>query len=499
MSEVPAHEPGGLTEADLGPDPIARLVAWLDEARNAGVRFPEAAALATADPDGAPAVRHVLVKVVDERGLTFFTNRESRKGRQLAENPNAGLAFYWRELDRQVCVTGGASLVDDAESDEYFRTRPREARIGAWASRQSRPVELTARARCRVRRDRGAVPGRGRAAPPALGRLPHPAGDDRVLEGARAPPPRPVPFHARRCRVAARTALAVGPSNGDGQGIVPPHACRRAPRSRDRSGSPVPSRSSRTSSASRRSRSPATTRSRSASRAEATAETLEAAGYGGVRLIELPDVEHPAVFGEVAGPGGRADDPALRPPRHPARGTARGVDEPTLRTRGPRRPSVRSRHVRRQVRHHPARRLAARVGRQTPGVAQGPGRGRGGGDRRAPPVPDRRPPRSSWRPTSSPSPTAGTGGRASRRSRRASAGSWTASSRCACSTSRCTAASTAGPRPTRSPRSRGSWRPCTTTTARSRSRVSRAGRGTGLQIERGRVPGGDAAAARASA
>jgi pyridoxamine 5'-phosphate oxidase len=140
VSGAPAHEPGGLTEADLGPDPIARLVAWLDEARNAGVRFPEAAALATADPDGAPAVRHVLVKVIDERGLTFFTNRESRKGRQLAENPNAGLAFYWRELDRQVCVTGGASLVDDAESDEYFRTRPREARIGAWASRQSRPV-----------------------------------------------------------------------------------------------------------------------------------------------------------------------------------------------------------------------------------------------------------------------------------------------------------------------------------------------------------------------
>jgi len=140
VSEVPAHAPGGLTEADLGPDPIARLVAWLDEARNAGVRFPDAAALATADPDGAPAVRHVLVKIVDERGLTFFTNRESRKGRQLAENPNAGLAFYWRELDRQVCVSGEASLVDDAESDEYFRTRPREARIGAWASRQSRPV-----------------------------------------------------------------------------------------------------------------------------------------------------------------------------------------------------------------------------------------------------------------------------------------------------------------------------------------------------------------------
>ena len=139
MSDRP-RAPRGLTEADLGHDPLARLVAWLDEARDAGVRFPEAAALATADAEGRPAVRHVLVKVVDEHGLTFFTNRESLKGRHLAENPNAALAFYWRELDRQVCVTGPASRVDDAESDAYFRTRPREVRVGAWASRQSRPV-----------------------------------------------------------------------------------------------------------------------------------------------------------------------------------------------------------------------------------------------------------------------------------------------------------------------------------------------------------------------
>ena len=92
------------------------------------------------DADGRPAVRHVLVKAVDERGLTFFTNRESRKGRHLAENPNAALALYWRELDRQVAVTGPATRVTDAESLAYFRTRPREARLGAWASRQSRPV-----------------------------------------------------------------------------------------------------------------------------------------------------------------------------------------------------------------------------------------------------------------------------------------------------------------------------------------------------------------------
>ena len=89
MSDVPTHDRTGLTETDLGPDPIARVVAWLEGARAAGVRFPEAAALATADADGRPAVRHVLVKSVDERGLTFFTNRESRKGRHLAENPNA--------------------------------------------------------------------------------------------------------------------------------------------------------------------------------------------------------------------------------------------------------------------------------------------------------------------------------------------------------------------------------------------------------------------------
>jgi pyridoxamine 5'-phosphate oxidase len=140
VSDVPSHDRTGLTETDLGSDPIARVVAWLEGARAAGVRFPEAAALATADADGRPAVRHVLVKAVDERGLTFFTNRGSRKGRHLAENPNAAMALYWRELDRQVSVIGPASRMGDAESLEYFRTRPREARLGAWASRQSRPV-----------------------------------------------------------------------------------------------------------------------------------------------------------------------------------------------------------------------------------------------------------------------------------------------------------------------------------------------------------------------
>lgn len=140
MSEPPGHDQAGLTEGSLGPDPIAALVAWLDEARAAGVLFPEAAALATAGVDGRPAVRHVLVKGIGDRGLAFYTNRESRKGRDLAENPSAAFAFYWRELDRQVTVAGPSVPMSEEESLEYFRTRPREARIGAWASRQSRPV-----------------------------------------------------------------------------------------------------------------------------------------------------------------------------------------------------------------------------------------------------------------------------------------------------------------------------------------------------------------------
>lgn len=140
MSEVPRVRAGGITEDDLGPDPIARFGAWLEEARDAGILFPEAAALATADARGRPAVRHVLVKGADERGFTFFTNLESRKAGHIAENPNVAIAFLWRELDRQVCVTGTAARITREEAEVYFRTRPREARIGAWASMQSRVV-----------------------------------------------------------------------------------------------------------------------------------------------------------------------------------------------------------------------------------------------------------------------------------------------------------------------------------------------------------------------
>jgi pyridoxamine 5'-phosphate oxidase len=131
----PGEEP--LAEDDLDPDPVAQLRSWLADAERAGIELHDAMALATADANGRPAVRHVLLKDLDGRGLTFYTNRLSRKGRHLAENPHAAVVFLWRELHRQASALGTVALVVDEESFAYFRTRPREARLGAWASRQS--------------------------------------------------------------------------------------------------------------------------------------------------------------------------------------------------------------------------------------------------------------------------------------------------------------------------------------------------------------------------
>ena len=136
MAEAPGTR-GALSQRDLDLDPIAQFRIWLEDARTAGIQFPETMALATADPEGRPSVRHVLLRGLDQRGFVFYTSYESRKGRELAGNPWAALAFYWRELERQVCVTGTVERTTREESEAYFRTRPREARLGAWASRQS--------------------------------------------------------------------------------------------------------------------------------------------------------------------------------------------------------------------------------------------------------------------------------------------------------------------------------------------------------------------------
>jgi pyridoxamine 5'-phosphate oxidase len=132
-----SHEDRALDIGDLQDDPLAVFRSWLDAAEQAGVALPNAMAVATADAHGRPSVRHVLLRGLDERGFGFYTNRESRKGRQLAENPHAALVFLWKKLDRQVNVTGRATPLPDEESDAYFASRPRDARIGAWASPQS--------------------------------------------------------------------------------------------------------------------------------------------------------------------------------------------------------------------------------------------------------------------------------------------------------------------------------------------------------------------------
>ena len=128
-----------VNERDPGPDPLAAVRVWLDEAEGA-TATPEAMTLATATRDGRPSARVVLLRGLDERGLVFFTNRSSRKGTELEENPRAALVLYWPELGRQVRVEGSVEYVADEESHAYWATRPRESRIAAWASPQSRPL-----------------------------------------------------------------------------------------------------------------------------------------------------------------------------------------------------------------------------------------------------------------------------------------------------------------------------------------------------------------------
>ena len=131
------HDDLPLLRGDLADDPIEQFGRWLGQAEGAGVTLPNAMAVATADARGRPSVRHVLLRGLDARGFIFYTNYESRKGRELDENPHAALVFLWKRLDRQVNVTGTAERIEGPESDVYFATRPREARLGAWASAQS--------------------------------------------------------------------------------------------------------------------------------------------------------------------------------------------------------------------------------------------------------------------------------------------------------------------------------------------------------------------------
>jgi pyridoxamine 5'-phosphate oxidase len=137
------EHPAGLTFGDLPEtgDPFGLFGRWMQDARKSEPRDSDAAALATVDSAGLPDVRVVLVKKFDERGFVFFTNSESAKGSELSGNPKAALVLYWKSLNRQVRVRGTVELVSEQESDEYFASRPHGAQVGAWASRQSRPLE----------------------------------------------------------------------------------------------------------------------------------------------------------------------------------------------------------------------------------------------------------------------------------------------------------------------------------------------------------------------
>jgi pyridoxamine 5'-phosphate oxidase len=136
----------GLRRADLDSDPIAQFKKWFAQAsadQPAGAESIEvnAATLATADRQGRPSARIVLLKGIDERGFSFFTNYESRKGHELTGNPHAALVFHWAAQERQVCIAGQATKLPRAESEAYFKTRPRGSRLAAWASKQSDVLE----------------------------------------------------------------------------------------------------------------------------------------------------------------------------------------------------------------------------------------------------------------------------------------------------------------------------------------------------------------------
>ncbi len=126
---------------DAYPDPIEQFTQLLEKAKHTGLREPTAMSLATADGDGHPMVRTVLLKAVDQRGFVFFTNYKSRKGRQLRSNPRASLCFFWQTLFEQVLVDGTVEQVADQEADDYWVSRPRDSQIGAWASEQSEPLD----------------------------------------------------------------------------------------------------------------------------------------------------------------------------------------------------------------------------------------------------------------------------------------------------------------------------------------------------------------------
>lgn len=138
------YQLGSLSENEANPDPLKQFESWWQQAIEAKTDEPNAMTLATCTTDGRPSARIVLLKEIKENGFVFFTNYESRKGKEISENPHVALVFFWKELERQVRIEGIVRKISAAESDNYFSVRPRESQIGAWSSPQSKVIENAA-------------------------------------------------------------------------------------------------------------------------------------------------------------------------------------------------------------------------------------------------------------------------------------------------------------------------------------------------------------------
>jgi pyridoxamine 5'-phosphate oxidase len=158
-----------LDESSVPADPLAFFGQWLDEALAAQVNEPTAMHLSTVDTDGFPSGRIVLLKALDSRGFSFFTNRSSRKGRAIAHNARVALTFFWPELERQVRILGQAQQLSDDESDNYFASRPRASQLGAWASMQSEAIESRAKMEARFAEAAAKFEGKDVPRPPYWG------------------------------------------------------------------------------------------------------------------------------------------------------------------------------------------------------------------------------------------------------------------------------------------------------------------------------------------
>ena len=131
---------GGLSRADLNADPVLQFSTWFEQARNTEIADPTAMILATVGSNGRPSQRTVLLKYFDQKGFVFFTNFESRKAKEIKDNPRVSLLFVWLDLERQVMINGPAAKISTAESAKYFMSRPKESQMAAWVSSQSHPL-----------------------------------------------------------------------------------------------------------------------------------------------------------------------------------------------------------------------------------------------------------------------------------------------------------------------------------------------------------------------